>query len=312
MKAVKFAADIADTTVLVIKTKYRLTARGEKRPDELKVSICPSDVSPLYMSEGSKTLVLENESLYGFETVDGIFEKDIVRFKDKQGTEHVGEVIYDKENGLHCLRTPEGKKYPLYSAFEKTVLGSSLLGDKPWDFAKEVPVEPADTGADSTEENEYKGVYEIYTDGSCIGNPGACGAGFAVLDAKGVLIDGICVPIGYGTNNIAELTAINEALSYAMEKLTSGRLTVYSDSEYMIKGLTIWSENWRKNDWKKSSGDPVQNAELWQKLIRTYEKAKESFDIELTWVKGHDNNYWNEKADELAGKAAEEAARRIA
>ncbi|MBQ6480780.1 MAG: ribonuclease HI [Anaerolineaceae bacterium] len=314
MRAVKFAAEIADEKILIVKSKYNLTVKGEKMPDVLKVNITAEDVLPTVMNESTKTLVFMDENLYGFEAGGGLFEKDIVGFKDKEERYHAGEVIFDGANGLYCLKTCSGAKYPLYAVHDMTVLGSALLGDKPEEFEiiqAEDTIKITETAAKDaeTKEKTTKGVYDIYTDGSCLGNPGACGSGFVVLDGRGVQIEERSIPIGNGTNNIAEITAAIEALSYAKEQCLPGEINFFSDSEYLIKGITTWSESWKKNGWKTSSGGPVKNADLWKKLLMLYEEAKELFEIRFTWVKGHDDNFWNEKADALACAAASEAAR---
>ena len=314
MKAVKFAAEIADEKILIVKSKYNLTIKGEKMPDVLKVNITAEDVLPTVMNESIKTLVFMDENLYGFEAARGLFEKDIVGFKDKEETYLTGEVLYDSANGLYCIKTCSGAKYPLYAVHDVAALGSALLGDKPEEFETEHAEQPKEKTGTAEEDAAAKekiteGVYDIYTDGSCLGNPGACGSGFVILDGRGVQIEERSIPIGNGTNNIAEITAAIEALSYAKEQCLPGKINFFSDSEYLIKGITSWSVSWKKNGWKTSSGGPVKNADLWKKLLMLYEEAKETFDIRFTWVKGHDDNFWNEKADALASAAASEAAR---
>lgn len=318
MRAVKFAVDIAEQKVLVIKDRYRLTARGEKRPQELKVSVSAQDVSPLSMNETAKTLVFEDESQYGFEAIEGLFEKDIVRFADKNGEIHTGEVIYDRVNGLHCLRTSGGKKYALYTASDRLVLGSALLGDSPEMFEEEAPetadvkVTDAAEPAPAQRNEQNKRGYKIYTDGSCLDNPGVCGAAFVAIDGSGTPVEERQIPIGYGTNNVAELTAMSAALKFALDECEPGALTLYSDSQYLIRGLTQWSAGWARNGWLKSSGEPVKNVELWRELVALKERAQEKFSLRFDWIKGHDGNYWNEVADGLAVNAAEEAAKQIA
>ena len=328
MSNVKFVAEIAGQKILVITNKYRLTARGDKRPAELKVCVSAKDVAPLPMNEAAKTLVFEDRSCYGFEAIEGLFEKDIVRFADKNGEIHTGEVIRDFENGLHCLKTPDGAKYPFYRTFDRLVVGSALLGDKAEQFetgyaeSREDACEPAaapqpaetrqEASCADAENKENNGVYRIYTDGACLDNPGVCGAGFVALDGSGTPVEERSIPIGNGTNNVAELTAMIEALKFAIAECVPGRIGLISDSQYLIRGITQWSKRWIENDWKKSTGEPVQNLELWKELIALKERAEEMFELRFDWVKGHDGNYWNEVADSLASSAAEEAARQIA
>lgn len=314
--SVKFAAEIAGKRKLIVKDKYRLTARGNAQPAVLTVSITAEDIFPIQMNERRKTLAIADDRLYGLETVSGLFEKDIVRFRDEKGDLQVGEVFYDESGGLHCLRTSEGKTVPLFAASDRLVIGSALLGDTAAGKMAELTEEPSspETGqsgeaAGKPAEAGKKEVLSIYTDGSCIGNPGPCGAGYVVVDRDGTVISEASLPLGRGTNNIAELTAMTEALRYACSRCRPGKLMLYSDSEYLLKGLKVWSSAWIENDWHTSSGKPVKNMELWKDLLVIYEKAKELFRIELRWVKGHDGNRWNERADRLAADAAAQAAK---
>ena len=126
----------------------------------------------------------------------------------------------------------------------------------------------------------------IYTDGACSGNPGPGGWG-CHFRYKGH------IKHLYGgepatTNNRMELLAAIKAL----EGLTrSCDIVLYSDSTYVIKGITAWIHGWKRKDWKK-----VKNADLWQQL----DEARNRHDVEWVWVKGHSGNVGNELADKLA------------
>ena len=133
---------------------------------------------------------------------------------------------------------------------------------------------------------------EIYTDGACSGNPGPGGWG-AVLRYKGVEKE-----LSGGekdtTNNRMELTAVIKALEALKERCS---VTLYTDSKYVSDAFNQgWIYGWLKKDWKKSDGKPVLNKELWQRL---YELWKQH-DITLVWVKGHADNEYNNRCDELA------------
>ena len=131
----------------------------------------------------------------------------------------------------------------------------------------------------------------IYTDGACRGNPGPGGWG-VTLNYKGATKE------MYGaeqltTNNRMELMAAIQAL----EMLTKSCLIVlYSDSSYVLKGITDWMPNWKKRGWKTASKTPVKNEDLWRRL----DAAISNHQIEWTWVKGHSGNVGNERADTLA------------
>ena len=134
----------------------------------------------------------------------------------------------------------------------------------------------------------------IYTDGACRGNPGPGGWG-AVF--KGRVADTyLCGAESHTTNNRMELMAAISALeSLKIET----KVLLYTDSEYVKKGITQWISNWAKKGWKTSKNEPVKNQDLWQRLLR----AEELHQVEWHWVKGHSNHPDNDKADELAREA---------
>lgn len=140
----------------------------------------------------------------------------------------------------------------------------------------------------------------IYTDGACSGNPGAGGWG-AVLFYKDTMKE----ISGYNantTNNQMELTAAIKALEMLKEKCN---VTLYSDSAYLINGfLQDWVTHWQMNGFRNAKKKPVENAEMWQKLIEL------NAEHNITWVKvkGHADNKYNNRCDELAtGEIAKHA-----
>ena len=136
---------------------------------------------------------------------------------------------------------------------------------------------------------------EIATDGACKGNPGPGGWG-AVLrfgDKERELSGGE----NPTTNNRMELTAVIEALT-ALKKPC--RVTLSTDSRYVMDGLTKWVKGWQKNGWKTADKKPVKNVELWQALVAACARHR----IEWKWVKGHNGDPDNERADKLASDAA--------
>ncbi len=139
---------------------------------------------------------------------------------------------------------------------------------------------------------------QIYTDGACSGNPGPGGWG-AVLIYKNVEKE----IYGYeldSTNNKMELRAAIEALSLLKRKCD---VDLYTDSIYLKNGMTLWLENWVKNNWSKKHRGEVKNIELWQKL----QELSEKHNIIWHWVKGHATNPGNIKADLLAVKGRKKA-----
>ena len=137
---------------------------------------------------------------------------------------------------------------------------------------------------------------KIYTDGSCIGNPGSGGWAAIILDGKNKKI--ISGNKNSTTNNQMELFAAIKALSNFNKKKS---FKIFTDSNYVKDGITKWIKNWEKNNWKTSAKKPVKNQELWKKL----DKLVKFHDVKWEWIKGHSTNIYNNLADELAKKAAE-------
>ena len=146
-----------------------------------------------------------------------------------------------------------------------------------------------------TEQNSS--IVEIYTDGACRGNPGP--GGWGALIRFNVHEKELCGGEQDTTNNRMELMAAIqglESLSRACE------VKLYTDSKYVMQGITEWIHNWKKKGWKTAAKKPVKNADLWQQL----DTARERHQIEWIWVKGHAGHEGNERADELANRGIDE------
>jgi len=141
---------------------------------------------------------------------------------------------------------------------------------------------------------------EIATDGACKGNPGP--GGWGVLIRMGAREKELSGGEKLTTNNRMELMAAIEGLN-ALKRPC--RVTLSTDSRYVMDGLTKWIHGWRKNGWKTSDKKPVKNADLWQALI----DAAAPHRVEWVWVKGHAGHPDNERADKLASDAAYAAAK---
>lgn len=135
----------------------------------------------------------------------------------------------------------------------------------------------------------------IYTDGACSGNPGPGGWG-AILMYNGTSKE-ISGASKDTTNNIMEITAVLESLKLLKEEC---EVKVYSDSAYVVNAFNQgWIYNWKKNNWKTASKDPVKNKELWEELYSLVQKHK----VEFIKVKGHGDNEYNNRCDFLATSA---------
>lgn len=136
---------------------------------------------------------------------------------------------------------------------------------------------------------------DLYTDGACSGNPGAGGYG-AILIFKGIERE-ISGAEPSTTNNRMEIYAVIAGLQKLKERCD---VTVYSDSAYTVNAFNEgWLYGWMENGWKKADGKPVQNTELWQQLY----SLTRQHDVKFVKVKGHADNVYNNRCDELARAA---------
>ena len=136
----------------------------------------------------------------------------------------------------------------------------------------------------------------IYTDGSCLNNPG--NGGWAAIININNDVKKISGSVKDTTNNKMELMAPIKALQEIKEKQP---IEIYTDSQYVRLGITDWVHKWIKNNWQTSKKEPVKNKKLW---IQLYELTN-SHDIKWIWVKAHTGNILNEEVDLLAKQAAE-------
>ena len=142
---------------------------------------------------------------------------------------------------------------------------------------------------------------KIYTDGACIGNPGPGGWAAIIIsrDNQKELFGGKKLT----TNNRMELTAAIKALEYCEKEEgkqpSLKQIKIYTDSKYVMEGITDWINVWEKNNWKTKDKKNVKNIDLWKKL----KELSTSNKIEWQWIKGHSNNPMNDLVDNLAKKA---------
>lgn len=153
---------------------------------------------------------------------------------------------------------------------------------------------------------------EIYTDGGCSGNPGPGGWAYVIIEDDDPAAENWGAEKST-TNNRMELLAVISALeeiSRTASRVTgegpggnssggNAEITVYTDSQYVQKGMTEWLANWKRNSWRTSGKESVKNQDLWQRL----DALASGFSIKWSWVKGHAGNKYNEKCDALTQKA---------
>ena len=131
----------------------------------------------------------------------------------------------------------------------------------------------------------------IYTDGACLGNPGAGGWGaIIIINKREEIISGGSKET---TNNRMEMFAVIEALKKASNEAV---INLYTDSKYVINGISNWINNWKNNEWRTSNNKPVKNYELWKKI----DFYNTNLNINWHWVKGHSGNKYNDKVDKIA------------
>jgi ribonuclease HI len=141
----------------------------------------------------------------------------------------------------------------------------------------------------------------LFTDGGCSGNPGPGGWAYLIVSESQGVIDEKWGAERLTTNNRMELSAAVAALEAVLANcsLRSSHITLYTDSQYVQKGISTWIQGWKRNGWKTSNKEPVKNQDLWQKL----DQLANSLHVEWRWVKGHAGHEYNERVDRLTQEA---------
>jgi ribonuclease HI len=141
----------------------------------------------------------------------------------------------------------------------------------------------------------FEMAWVVYTDGASKGNPGYASWGVVVVDPTTLEFEKSAY-IGVATNQVAELTAALEGLKC----VPSGEsLTLVSDSQYVLKGISEWRKGWERNGMKNSKGEQVANLALWKAVFFEVDKRN----VKTQWVRGHNGHSYNERCDALANAA---------
>lgn len=144
-------------------------------------------------------------------------------------------------------------------------------------------------------------VEKIYTDGACSGNPGPGGWGTVLYFADGGIHE-----MGGGarqtTNNRMEMQAAIAGLTWLRDSGQTQAVAIYTDSEYVLKGITQWIAGWKRRGWVNSAKKPVLNRDLWEQLDQVTTDVNQALDKPLQWVyvRGHSGNVGNERCDTIA------------
>jgi ribonuclease HI len=161
-----------------------------------------------------------------------------------------------------------------------------------------------DTHAASvTSDEPDERLIEIYADGACKGNPGTGGWG-VLLRGAGAEKE-LFGSEAHTTNNRMELTAVIRGLEALKRRCA---VVVYTDSQYVQKGISSWIRDWKRSGWKTADRKPVKNADLWRRL----DELAAAHEVSWRWVRGHAGNPGNERADALANKGIDELRRAAA
>lgn len=154
------------------------------------------------------------------------------------------------------------------------------------------------------EEIKIENKAEIYADGACWQEAGGGVGGWGALIKENGIERQIYGGSSMTTNNQMEMLACIKAL---LDLKESSIVTIYTDSKYLINGITMWVRGWKRNGWLTQSGEAVKNQQLWQELDRLCGIHR----IKWEWVRGHSGNRGNEIADALAVKGKEEEKEKI-
>lgn len=150
--------------------------------------------------------------------------------------------------------------------------------------------------------DESLSIVHLFTDGACSGNPGPGGWAFILRHPA----SGKEIELSGGerdtTNNRMELRAVIEGLNSLTRR---SRVDIYSDSQYVLNGLREWLEQWKARGWRTAAKKPVKNEDLWRELDR----LKSEHELDFHWIRGHNEHPENERCDQLAVAARDEAAR---
>ena len=142
---------------------------------------------------------------------------------------------------------------------------------------------------------------QIYTDGSCSGNPGPGGSAFLVVK-QGEIVYNRLFSFKSTTNNFCELFAVLEAIRYAIDNNII-ECKILSDSKYVVNGINEWMLKWIDNNWKGSSGHEIKNVDIWKNVSLLWGISKSLTNISIHYVKGHSTDEFNKIVDKMAKEA---------
>jgi ribonuclease HI len=201
-----------------------------------------------------------------------------------------------------CQRAVAGYSGAKYRSFRNLEEAKAAFNPtRPAAKANRLKTEPVKTAAKFEVVQRYKFPVQIYPDGACDPNPGPCASGVVVMVNGEVAESWLGAYSPAGTNNAAELRALEQALRMAAEYVAKGYpVEVLSDSAYSLKAVAVWAGGWEANGWTKKDGE-LANVELIKSCYALLGQLGPS--VQLTHVEGHAGNRGNELADQIAGLA---------
>ncbi|SRR6056297_731656 len=276
-----------------INTPYKKRENIPRQPD--------MDAEGEFILEINQSL---QEGIKGLEKYDYLI---VIFYLDKIADKETHLIINptystsNKKRGLFATRTPNRpNKIGLSTVGLKYIEDNKIYitGIDAIDGTPILDIKPYYRSLDSKDEyyNYNKEEIVIYTDGACYKNPGPGGYAAIILDEdKEIEITGYEPDT---TNNRMELRAVIEALQVVKK---NKKIILYSDSNYVVKGINEWIKSWKKRGWRTASNKPVKNLDLWKKLDKLFDKKN----VKLKKVAAHSGNEFNEKVDKLAKEEIE-------
>jgi len=207
------------------------------------------------------------------------------------------------ETWPECQQATSGFPKAEYKKFKTREEANAYAGGEDPATVKATPKEQRRPREDLSVVFPFNFPVRIYTDGACDPNPGSSGSGLVVYEGDTL----VSLLYGYhepqGTNNSAELIALREALKIAPRYVKKGTpVEILSDSDYSLKAVFVWAENWSRNGWQTSKKEPVKNADLIRECVALATPLKGL--IQVTHVAAHNGTEGNEIADRLAMQAS--------
>ncbi|MFW5991974.1 MAG: ribonuclease HI [Halanaerobiaceae bacterium] len=228
-----------------------------------------------------------------------LYEEDDISLEVKKDDQNIGVFATrspERPNkiGLSVVKIIKTTDNRVYISGIDALDGTPILDIKP--YINELDVKGDANSGWLRKNNQWKDKIYLYTDGSCSGNPGYGGyAALIIENGNKHEVSGFHPDT---TNNRMELMAVIEGLK---EIRSGSRVRIFSDSNYVIKGIQDWINNWKKKGWKTAGNNPVKNKDLWMEL----DKLTDKYMIEFEKVKGHSGDKYNEIVDTLAREQIE-------